>query len=71
MIIFCMILSDSSLKVSEEARKTRLVLCPKCDSEMRVGLMNDSAECEDCGEEFEVMEEGYPEEFIWHPNRSY
>ncbi|TRZ55087.1 hypothetical protein D4Q76_01115 [archaeon] len=70
MVIFYMI-SVSDLKIEEEARKTRLVLCPKCDSEMRVGLMNDSAECEECGEDIEVVEEGYPEEFIWHPNRSY
>lgn len=66
-----MILSDSSLKVSEEARKSRLVLCPKCDSELKVPLTEDSAECEECGDEFEVVEEGYPEEFIWHPSRSY
>jgi uncharacterized paraquat-inducible protein A len=66
-----MILSDSSLKVSEEARKTRLVLCPECDSEFRTPIGDDSAECEECGEEIEMVEEGYPEEFIWHPNRSY
>ncbi len=70
MVIFYMI-SVSDLKIEEEARKTRLVLCPKCDSEFRAPLGDDSAECEECGENIEIMEEGYPEEFIWHPNRRY
>ncbi len=66
-----MISANSSLRIEEEARKSRLVLCPKCDSEFRMPIGDDSAECEECGEEIELMEEGYPEEFIWHPSRSY
>lgn len=63
--------SNSSLQIEEETRKTRLVLCPKCDAELIVAIEEDFVECEECGEGIEILEEGYPEEFIWHPSRSY
>ncbi|NOZ82094.1 MAG: hypothetical protein GXO63_03000 [Candidatus Micrarchaeota archaeon] len=51
-------------------RELRLVLCPACDSELSVPIEEEEIFCE-CGERVEVFEEGYPEEFVWHPGKKF
>lgn len=52
-------------------RNSRLIICPSCDSEFRVGLDKKEFLCESCEEEIDIEEEGYPEEFVWHPKREF
>lgn len=53
-------------------RKTRLVLCPNCDNEFRVDSTEENTTCDECGEFFEIEDEGsYPEEFVWHPSQEF
>lgn len=51
-------------------KSSRLVLCPTCDNELRADIEEDEVVC-DCGKEIEIEEQGYPEEFIWHPNKEF
>ncbi len=63
----------SKFEAQEELniKNSKLVLCPNCENEFRVPLSERFAECEECGEEIEIREEGYPEEFVWYPGKMY
>ncbi len=59
------------VETADVMKNSRLVLCPNCDSEFRVDIADEDYICDECGEEFEIREEGYPEEFVWHPGKMY
>ncbi|MEM5812200.1 MAG: hypothetical protein QW286_00640 [Candidatus Aenigmatarchaeota archaeon] len=50
-------------------RKTKIIICPFCDEEAVVKLNQNLITCKNCGESFEVVEDGYPDEF-WHNPRT-
>ncbi len=53
---------------AEMFRDFRLFLCPECDAEI---LTDEEEVVCSCGAEASPITGGYPEEFIWHPNRRF
>lgn len=52
-------------------KNTRLVLCPKCEKDIKIDINDEMVLCDECGEEIVINNLEMPEDFLWHPKRKY
>ena len=62
---------EKSFFDEEFLKNTRLVMCSKCEKQIKIDINDEFAFCDECGEEIPVNTLEMPEDFLWHPNRKY
>ena len=52
-------------------KNTKITSCPKCKKEIEIEPEDSEFFCEECGESFELEQNIFSEDFVWHPSEKY
>jgi len=56
---------------NESLKSTKTISCPKCKKEVEISMEDSEFFCEECGESFELEQNTFSDDFVWHPSEKY